>query len=311
MKSVTTEFSLLSYLKIIISTGSITEAAAELYLSQPYLSRYIKDNEKKLGFQLLNRQTRPITLTNSGVKYLQGLEKIESSYSALLSESIKYSKNKKQISIGINEVLASRLLPEILSAYKQGFPNKSQRIFIEENYSNALENDLLEKEIDLHIRLLPIFSNKISYQKLFKSPIYLITDKTFLLFKKNNHKILSVETIDREKWEKMKFIFLYPGSGFSRLVDSFLNNHKIIVQNSFKIRSLETAANLAYEGLGCTFIPSFYLKQNFDSSKCNIFKLSEDIFSVQLVIAFLRDMNLNEETKKFIKEVVKYYKNKK
>ncbi|WP_143812269.1 helix-turn-helix domain-containing protein, partial [Oenococcus oeni] len=46
MKSVTTEFSLLSYLKIIISTGSITEAAAELYLSQPYLSRYIKDNEK-------------------------------------------------------------------------------------------------------------------------------------------------------------------------------------------------------------------------------------------------------------------------
>ncbi|WP_144441954.1 LysR substrate-binding domain-containing protein, partial [Oenococcus oeni] len=161
-----------------------------------------------MGFQLLNRQTRPITLTNSGVKYLQGLEKIESSYSALLSESIKYSKNKKQISIGINEVLASRLLPEILSAYKQGFPNKSQRIFIEENYSNALENDLLEKEIDLHIRLLPIFSNKISYQKLFKSPIYLIADKTFLLFKKNNHKILSVETIDREKWEKMKFIFL-------------------------------------------------------------------------------------------------------
>ncbi|WP_080291017.1 LysR family transcriptional regulator [Oenococcus oeni] len=311
MKSVTTEFSLLSYLKIIISTGSITEAAAELYLSQPYLSRYIKDNEKKLGFQFLNRQTRPITLTNSGVKYLQGLEKIESSYSALLSESIKYSKNKKQISIGINEVLASRLLPEILSAYKQGFPNKSQRIFIEENYSNALENDLLEKEIDLHIRLLPIFSNKISYQKLFKSPIYLIADKTFPLFKKNNHKILSVETIDREKWEKMKFIFLYPGSGFSRLVDSFLNNHKIIVQNSFKIRSLETAANLSYEGLGCTFIPSFYLKQNFDSNKCNIFKLSEDIFSVQLVIAFLRDMNLNEETKKFIKEVVKYYKNKK
>ncbi|WP_080291082.1 LysR family transcriptional regulator [Oenococcus oeni] len=311
MKSVTTEFSLLSYLKIIISTGSITEAAAELYLSQPYLSRYIKDNEKKLGFQLLNRQTRPITLTNSGVKYLQGLEKIESSYSALLSESIKYSKNKKQISIGINEVLASRLLPEILSAYKQGFPNKSQRIFIEENYSNTLENDLLEKEIDLHIRLLPIFSNKISYQKLFKSPIYLIADKTFPLFKKNNHKILSVETIDREKWEKMKFIFLYPGSGFSRLVDSFLNNHKIIVQNSFKIRSLETAANLSYEGLGCTFIPSFYLKQNFDSNKCNIFKLSEDIFSVQLVIAFLRDMNFNEETKKFIKEVVKYYKNKK
>ncbi|USO99987.1 LysR family transcriptional regulator substrate-binding protein [Oenococcus oeni] len=260
---------------------------------------------------MLNRQTRPITLTNSGVKYLQGLEKIESSYSALLSESIKYSKNKKQISIGINEVLASRLLPEILSAYKQGFPNKSQRIFIKENYSNTLENDLLEKEIDLHIRLLPIFSNKISYQKLFKSPIYLIADKTFPLFKKNNHKILSVETIDREKWEKMKFIFLYPGSGFSRLVDSFLNNHKIIVQNSFKIRSLETAANLSYEGLGCTFIPSFYLKQNFDSNKCNIFKLSEDIFSVQLVIAFLRDMNFNEETKKFIKEVVKYYKNKK
>ncbi len=311
MKSVSTEFSLLSYLKIIISTGSITEAAAELYLSQPYLSRYIKDNEKKLGFKLLNRQTRPITLTNSGVKYLQGLEKIESSYSDLLNESIKYSKNKKQISIGINEVLASRLLPEILLSYKQEFPDKNQRIFIEENYSSTLENNLLEKEIDLHIRLLPIFSNKISYRSLFKAPIYLIVNKTFPLFKINNQKISSIPSVDNQKWGKMKFIFLYPGSGFSRLVDSFLNNHKIIVQNSFKIRSLETAANLAYEGLGCTFIPSFYLKPNFDSSKCNIFKLSEDIFSVQVVIAFLHDINLNEETKNFINAVVEYYNDKK
>ncbi|AWW98343.1 helix-turn-helix domain-containing protein [Oenococcus oeni] len=57
MKSVTTEFSLLSYLKIIISTGSITEAAAELYLSQPYLSRYIKDNEKNWDSNcLIDRQ---------------------------------------------------------------------------------------------------------------------------------------------------------------------------------------------------------------------------------------------------------------
>ena len=46
---------LLTYLRTIISAGSVTAAAKRLYISQPYLSRFVTENERQLGYHLLDR----------------------------------------------------------------------------------------------------------------------------------------------------------------------------------------------------------------------------------------------------------------
>lgn len=60
----------LRYLLKIAECGSITEAAQQLYISQPSLSKSIAQLEKEYGIQLLDRKPNGVILTPIGVKFL-------------------------------------------------------------------------------------------------------------------------------------------------------------------------------------------------------------------------------------------------
>ncbi|MBN2795663.1 MAG: LysR family transcriptional regulator [Clostridia bacterium] len=54
------------YLVAINDSGSLNKAAANLFISQPYLSAVIRELEHELGYKLMNRSNRGITLTEEG-----------------------------------------------------------------------------------------------------------------------------------------------------------------------------------------------------------------------------------------------------
>lgn len=60
----------LRYIVAIAETGSITEAAKQLHVSQPSLSAAVKDVEKEIGFSIFNRCRAGIALTQEGVEFL-------------------------------------------------------------------------------------------------------------------------------------------------------------------------------------------------------------------------------------------------
>lgn len=61
-----TELRVLRYFLTVIEEQSITHAANKLHLTQPTLSRQIKELEDELGKQLFIRGNRQITLTDDG-----------------------------------------------------------------------------------------------------------------------------------------------------------------------------------------------------------------------------------------------------
>ena len=65
------------YLRAIAEHGNFSHAARALYISQPYLSKFIKKLEDDLGVELINRDESPITLTYAGDRYLAYMEEIE------------------------------------------------------------------------------------------------------------------------------------------------------------------------------------------------------------------------------------------
>lgn len=61
------EFRVLQYFLAIAREESISGAAEYLHISQPTLSRQIKDLEEELGTVLFERGSRKITLTEDGL----------------------------------------------------------------------------------------------------------------------------------------------------------------------------------------------------------------------------------------------------
>ena len=60
----------LKYIIAIVKYGSITEAAKQLYISQPSLSSAVKELETELGIQIFRRNVRGITLSDDGTEFL-------------------------------------------------------------------------------------------------------------------------------------------------------------------------------------------------------------------------------------------------
>ena len=57
-------------------TGSITQAAGNLFMSQPTLSKAIKDMEQTLGFQVFKRTSKGVVPTHQGMEFLSHARKI-------------------------------------------------------------------------------------------------------------------------------------------------------------------------------------------------------------------------------------------
>lgn len=292
---------LLNYLRAITAAGSISAAAKQLYISQPYLSRYIHEQETELGIPLLNRQTHPITLTDSGAKYLQGIENLDNEYKTLVGEVHEMAYNQKlNIRVGINQSISGQLLPKLITTYNKRFPGR--KIFIKEGPSNQMEKQLLNKQIDVHIRMLPIFPNEIMYQKICDSPVYLIINHSCQLYSRA-HDTIMTDDFPIKEINHSNMIFLHSGSGFMRLIELFLANNRLQLNQEYEVRYLETAANLAYEGIGCTFIPEMFVHQSFDPNKCNIIKIPRKKIPLKLVISYLKDSAFNEIIQEFVRMV--------
>ena len=68
--------SYLQYMIEIDRTRSITQAAANLYMTQPSLSRILHEIEEQLGFALFERSNRGVRPTAAGVAFLQHARRI-------------------------------------------------------------------------------------------------------------------------------------------------------------------------------------------------------------------------------------------
>lgn len=63
-------FDQLKYFLTIVKTGSFSEAADEMFISQSSMSKQIKALEHELGIDLFKREHSKIYLTSAGKKFL-------------------------------------------------------------------------------------------------------------------------------------------------------------------------------------------------------------------------------------------------
>ncbi|MGN0837854.1 MAG: LysR family transcriptional regulator [Pyramidobacter sp.] len=133
----------------VYKCGSFSKAAEKLYISQPALSAIIKKLEQRLNAQLFDRHKTPVSLTPSGVYFIDCIEKInaiENSYKSYFDDLSQL--NKGSVKIGTSTHLCSKILPDIVARFSALYPELEFYI-VEDNSTPSLKKMLRNAEIDL------------------------------------------------------------------------------------------------------------------------------------------------------------------
>jgi DNA-binding transcriptional LysR family regulator len=110
------------YVLTVAETGSFTEAAEKLYISQSSLSKQIIALEKELGIPLFDRSRRKIALTQAGETFLKHARTLNKTYLALMAELSAY-KTTPSLSILAIPVIAQYGIPAYLAQFKRAYPH--------------------------------------------------------------------------------------------------------------------------------------------------------------------------------------------
>jgi DNA-binding transcriptional LysR family regulator len=114
----------LLYFVTVAEQGQITSAARRLQIAQPALSRAIAQLESDLGFRLLKRHARGVTLTPAGEAFLQTARVAVSAWSDAVASAQSMSRVRRgALEFGFLGVPPGLDSPGILAAFARAYPD--------------------------------------------------------------------------------------------------------------------------------------------------------------------------------------------
>lgn len=133
----------------IIDTGSFTRAAERMHMTQPSLSQQIRELEKHLGFSLVTRSTRSISLTPQGERLLPAVRQMLKESDALLADIQKVQYGLKH-ELRLGAALYTLDIPEriqLLEGFIAHYPDIP--LAIDNSLQSALLRNLWQGKLDL------------------------------------------------------------------------------------------------------------------------------------------------------------------
>lgn len=255
------EMSLLQSFVTVAQELNFRRSAERLALDQSALSRRIQKLEMALGYQLLERTTREVTMTPAGQLFYRRASEILTSTTKSISEARSVAEGRTgRVRVAYMAFAATELMPQTVARFGSRHPE----IALELQYIRtqgqklALAND----EIDVGFMIGPYDNSECRTELLASDPLYVVMPRGHPLLRRHQLKpsdIANEKLIlgDMMEWGEYRF----------RLEDLF-NQNGMALQPKLEASNTLALIGLVAAGLGVTIYPESligFLGRNVDS----------------------------------------------
>lgn len=259
------------YVLAIAHYKNFTRAAEHLYLSQPALSRYISNLEKRLGVVLFFRKNKSVQLTQAGrifCRYAaQALELEDKLHHELAQQS---SRTHEVIKVGVPLVVGDYFLSRIMPRIAQSPGIEVDPIA---DLTGNLHRRLLSKQIDVAIVCNPVSEPDMCSPLLLQEDIYLVGHRSHPALSGYSMEGVDLDhplIVDFRRMKNATLIHCKPIAIMSYLVEDNLRESHFEMAGEIKASSLDLALELSVQGLGFTGVMRSQLKYGNPDRICQL-----------------------------------------
>ena len=291
------------YVVALAEYGSITRAAESLFISQPTLSIFLSRLEKRLGTPLFDKIGKKLVPTVAGELYVRRAKEllmIQGQFQGELSDLISGSYGR--LRLGIHARRSAYLIPKVMVRFQAMYPNVDLSLW--ETGSADMEQRLLEGTLDLILSNRFLHADKLAFFPIYQDTLVAALSPSHPACKKAVMLPGHLRPwLDLREVKDEFFILQYPHQTTRLFTDQALRYSGISPKRVFYIQNMETAAQMAAEGVGIAFSVDSYAKHFTYEKPVYFFEVGDPDFSVQIALAHRKDAHIPKYMEAFIRLV--------
>lgn len=286
------------YFYEIARHGSFTAAARELMVSQSSLSIQIKQFESELGGPLFDRRKGGVDLTEAGVTAYQVAERVFQEIDRLQSSLQETERRiKGMLSVGTVNSIGIYVLPQILTAFKDRFPDV--QIKIDFKAAEKVLEMLYSGKVDFAIipwnrRYLDLTAVKITHNKLF-------------LVAPADHPLAARTTVSPRDLESYPFVGYEEGMQTRSMIDSLFKRMAISVEYSIESANPATIKHMVMAGMGLAFLPDVAVAPEIRRGQLKRLDIPALMMTRDIVLYYRSNRSLSPTRQEFVQFLVDYF----
>jgi LysR family transcriptional regulator, transcriptional activator of the cysJI operon len=279
---------------------NFTKAAAELYISQPAVSKHIQELEETYKTKLFERNGSKISLTPAGTLLLQHTKSIFDIYRTIEFDMSSFvSKRKGLLRLGASTTISQYVIPPVLAQFHQRETDISIQLI--NGNTEQIETALIQKEIEIGIVEGQSKNQSIKYVPFLKDELVLVCHAGHPLTKLNEISIKDLKTLRLLTRER--------GSGTLEVIEYALRKHNVQLsdlQIEMELGSTESIKSYLLHSDCLAFMSIFSIESELKNGELAIIDVQGLTFERDIYVITLMGKS-DTLSELFIQSLFKYY----
>lgn len=278
------------YFLEVARQGSFTKAAASLYITQPTISKMIRNMEEEWGVTLFHRQGKGIELTDAGrIMYQQAQHMVEAfdRVSAELGDLMNLKRG--HLRIGLPPMIGSSFFPVVIGQFHRKYPQIT--IHLIEDGAKKVESDVASGETDIGVAVLPVDEEVFHYYSFVEENLRLLVHPSHRLAQRDK---VSLAELAEEPFVLFREDFTLHDRIIRECVKAGFDPKVVYESSQWDLISGMVAANL-----GIALLPETICAE-IDASRVAILPLVQPTIPWQLGMIWRKDRYLSFAAREWI-----------
>lgn len=261
------------------------KTSEELFLTQPAITKHIKNLEEHLHIQLFDRIGKKISLTSAGLHFLPHAKEIIKKYEQGVDDLESWKQGyKRKLTIASAPQIASSVLPSILRSFINENPDIEFLINVLKSYE--IGEEISTGRADLGLTRIKPNQTNINYQLVHEEPVILVGPN------------LGDDKKYNESLALQDFRLITHNHPY--YWDELLNQikHHFPSVRTMKVNQIEITKRFIENGLGISYLP--YTMVQDEIQKNSLVEIKSELICLPTSQTYVLTKTITNDTKKFI-----------